>query len=145
MKKVYFSLLVAYLLVISPVSLLAQSFKPPVAPSNFSEIICIFVKLILDFIPYVVVLAVGAFFFGLIKYVRHGDNEEKRAEGNKLMIYGIVGFFFIVSIWGILKLFVASFGLEKSFGVPQFKGTVQTSGGSSDFANSCTWFFTGGN
>lgn len=135
MKKIL--TLISFLL---PVLALGQSMKPPVAPTNFSEIICIFVKLVLDFIPYVVVIAVGAFLMGLIKYVKNGDNEEKRAEGNKLMIYGIVGFFFIVSIWGILKIFVNSFGLGGSFGVPQLKAPAGSS-----FANSCTWFFTGGN
>lgn len=123
-----------------PLLTVAQSIKPPVAPSNFSETICIFVKLVLDFIPFVVVLAVGAFLMGLIKYVGNGDNEEKRAAGNKLMIYGIVGFFFIVAVWGILKIFVASFGLP--FGVPQLTtGEAQ----SASFANSCLQFFTGGN
>lgn len=91
----------------------------PSAPRNFSEAVCIVVKLALDFIPYLVVIALGAFLQGLIGYVGNGDNEEKRSEGRKMMIYGIVGFFFMVSIWGILALFTQSFGI--SLAIPQFK------------------------
>ena len=89
--------------------------------------------MVLDFVPLVVVLAVVAFVQGLIKYVSHGDNEEKRTEGTKMMIYGIVGLFFMVSIWGTLKIFTNSFGM--TFGIPQFIGSsggggCNSSGGS---------------
>lgn len=63
---------------------------------------------------------------GLVKYVKNGDNEEKRASGRMLMIYGIVGLFFMVSVWGILKIFVSSFNLP--FGIPQFQDGGQTPG-----------------
>lgn len=102
---------------LSPLITLAQTTGAQNSPSSLRDIMCIFVILVLDFIPYVVVIAFGAFLMGLVRYVGNGDNEEKRAAGNKLMIYGIVGFFFMFSIWGILKLFVKSFNLP--FGVPQ--------------------------
>lgn len=110
----------------------AQSIGPNSSPKDFSNVVCIIVRLILDFIPYVFVIAIGAFLQGLIKYVANGDNEEKRTEGTKMMVYGIVGFFFMVSIWGVLKLFVASFGF--SFGIPQFKNN-------DSFNNSCSNFY----
>lgn len=91
----------------------------PDQPKDFAAFVCIVIKLALDFIPYLVVIAVGAFLQGLIKYVGHGDNEEKMSEGRKMMIYGIVGFFMMVSVWGILGLFTRSFGL--SLVIPQFK------------------------
>lgn len=107
----------------------AQSVRPSRAPENARDLACIFINLLLDFVPYIVVIAVGFFLMGLIRYVSHGDNEEKRSEGTKMMIYGIVGLFFMVSIWGILRIFVSSFGLP--FGVPQFKAT------GSDVSSSC--------
>lgn len=99
----------------------AQSVKPSREPANARDLGCIFINLLLDFLPFIVVIAVGAFIMGLIRYVANGDNEEKRGEGTKMMIYGIVGLFFMVSIWGILNIFVSSFGLP--FGIPQFKAT----------------------
>ena len=80
------------------------------------------VKLSLDFIPYLFIIAISGFFVGLIKYVRHGDDAEKMSEGRKLMVYGILGLFFMVGIWGILGLFAVSEGL--SLVIPQFKGRV---------------------
>ncbi len=91
----------------------------PDAPKDFAEFSCILIKLALDFIPYLVVIALGAFLMGLIKYVAHGDDSEKMSEGRKMMIYGILGFFFMVSVWGILGLFTRSFGLQLV--IPQFK------------------------
>jgi hypothetical protein len=91
----------------------------PSAPTNFGDLACIIIALALDFIPYLVVIAVGAWMMGLIGYVGNGDNEEKRAEGRKMMIYGIVGFFFMVSIWGVLSIFTKSFGIDLA--IPQLK------------------------
>lgn len=91
-------------------------------PSDFAHMACIVVKLALDFIPFLVVIAVGDFIMGLIKYVSHGDNEEKRTEGTKMMVYGIVGFFIMVSVWGILDLFTNGFGLGKAV-IPQLKSS----------------------
>ena len=112
----------------------------PEAPGTFAEAACIVIKLSLDFIPYLVVIAVGFFIQGLIKYVGNGDSEEKRSEGRKMMIYGITGFFFMVSIWGILQLFTASFGLKLL--IPQFnsdqtfKCDANVGGGSLNTINS---------
>lgn len=87
-------------------------------PTDLKSFACLLVKLFLDFVPYIVVIAVGGFLMGLISYISHGDNEEKRSEGRKMMIYGIVGFFFIVSVWGILNIFVGSF--SQDLVIPQF-------------------------
>lgn len=92
----------------------------PSTPTNFGDLACIIIALALDFIPYLVVIAVGAWMMGLIGYVGNGDNEEKRSEGRKMMIYGIVGFFFMVSIWGVLSIFTKSFGIDLA--IPQLKG-----------------------
>jgi len=143
MRKYIFSIPSACILglaLLVPAIALAQTIGGKATPSNFSEIVCIFVVLVLDFIPYVVVIAVGAFLAGLIKYVGHGENEEKRAEGTKMMIYGVFGFFFIVSIWGIIFVFVNSFRMP--FGVPQLKTTSVTGGygANATFKQNCTAF-----
>lgn len=121
----------------------AKLFGVPASPSNFKALVCIIVFVALDFVPYIITLAVCAFLMGVIKYIGHGDNEEKRAEGNKLMIYGIVGLFFIFSIWGVLKLFTNSFNV--SFGIPQFKEESVTDGAtctrtSDGASNTSSWY-----
>lgn len=101
----------------------------PSAPRDFAAFSCILIKLALDFIPYLVVIALGAFLMGLIKYVAHGDDSEKMSEGRKMMIYGILGFFFMVSVWGILGIFTRSFGLQLV--IPQFQSGT-------DFESTCS-------
>lgn len=103
-----------------PALLFAQS-RVAKQPGTLKELICNIVRLLLDAVPFIVVFALILFFWGLIKYVSNGDNEEKRSAGIKMMIYGIVGLFIMIAVWGILKIMVASFGF--SFGVPQFKAT----------------------
>src|SRR3989344_8949847 len=67
----------------------------PPAPRDLSNIACSVVKVSLDFIPYLLVFAVVDFMIGLIKYIRHGDNEEKRREGGKRKgDWGLGVFFF---------------------------------------------------
>lgn len=95
---------------------------PPGTPKDLKGVACILIKLSLDFIPYLVVIAVGAWMMGLIGYVGNGDNEEKRSEGRKMMIYGMVGFFFMVSIWGVLEIFTNSFGI--GLAIPQFNSNT---------------------
>lgn len=137
--KIYKLSLLTIVSIFLPIFVLAQSIEPLATPGSFKDVICLITKLILDFIPYVVIIAVLAFLTGLIKYVANGDNEEKRGEGTKMMIYGIVGFFFMVSIWGMVKLFTESFKMP--FGVPQLN---QSEGSNTDFKSSCRWYLTGG-
>jgi hypothetical protein len=123
MKKFFVSFFVL-VVIASSATVFADDFSMftpsvPEQPKDFAAFVCIVIKLALDFIPYLVVIAVGAFIQGLIKYVGHGDNEEKMSEGRKMMIYGIFGFFMMVSVWGILGIFTNSFGL--SVVIPQFK------------------------
>lgn len=124
MKKGYYYLSLFIIAVMSSTYVYADDFALftstiPDAPKDFSSVTCIIIRLALDFIPYLVVIALGAFIQGLIKYVSHGDDSEKMSEGRKMMIYGILGFFFMVSIWGMLELFTQSFGLKLV--IPQFK------------------------
>ena len=48
-------------------------------------------------------MALLAFFWGLAKYIFHSNDEEKKAEGKNIMIWGIVALFVMASVWGIVK------------------------------------------
>lgn len=130
-KKTFYSIVVFFLYTSHALAALPEAIGQPIGgfktggipstPTNVSSMACIVVKLALSFIPYLVVIAVGAFLQGLIKYIGHGDDTEKRTEGIKMMIYGTLGFFFMVGIWGILRLFAGSFGMALI--VPQFKAS----------------------
>jgi uncharacterized membrane protein YidH (DUF202 family) len=54
--------------------------------------------------PVVIGLAFLFFLWGLMKFVLAAGNEDKREEGKKIMIWGIVAIFIMVSVWGIVQL-----------------------------------------
>lgn len=53
-------------------------------------------------IPLVFAIALLAFFWGLAKYIAAAGNEEKKAEGKNIMIWGVLALFIMASIWGIV-------------------------------------------
>ena len=104
------------------------------APTSFAGFVNIIICLALDFVPIIILVAFLEFIRGLINYISSGDNEEKRSEGIKFMVYGMIGFFVMISVWGALKVFTSTFSV--SYGIPQFKSSVasvDTSGCSNVF------------
>ncbi len=71
---------------------------------------------IIDFIndvlvPVVFAVAFVAFIWGIFLYfIAGGANEEKRDQGKQLAIWGIVGFFVMVSVWGLVNVLIGTFG-----------------------------------
>ena len=55
-------------------------------------------------IPLLIGISIVVFIWGIIRYMAHADNQEDRAAGKSLMIYGITALFVVVSIWGIIAI-----------------------------------------
>lgn len=71
--------------------------------------------LISTLVPVVISLAVLFFLYGLAKYIWNvGDEKEK---GKDMMIWGIIGLFVMVSIWGLVNLLGETFGLNQSINI----------------------------
>jgi len=65
-------------------------------------------------------LALTYFLYGIVKYiVKYGD-ETARRESIKVMTYGIIALFVMVSVWGLVGLLVNFIGNE-AVGIPQIK------------------------
>lgn len=60
--------------------------------------------------PLLYALAFIAFLIGIVRYFFFGG-EEAREKGKQLMVWGIVGFVVIFSVWGIVRLLLTTFGL----------------------------------
>ncbi len=73
--------------------------------------------------PLVVALALLFFFWGLAMYILNAGNEEKKAEGKNIMIWGIIALFIMVSVFGIVKVLQDTFDIKSSSDVkiPQVK------------------------
>jgi NADH:ubiquinone oxidoreductase subunit 2 (subunit N) len=66
-------------------------------------------------VPLIFALAFIVFLWGVFQYFIAGaSDEEKREAGKSLMIYGLIGFFVMVSVWGLVNLLVGTFNLNDS-------------------------------
>lgn len=77
-----------------------------------------FASKIIDFInnvgvPLVFAIAFIVFIYGIFQYFILGAaSEEKRKTGRQFAVYGIVGFFVMISVWGLVNLVLGTFGLS---------------------------------
>ena len=61
----------------------------------------------------VISIALLIFIWGVFKmFIFGGDDETKREEGRQLILYSIIGFVLIVSIWGIVNLISGGLGFN---------------------------------
>lgn len=66
-------------------------------------------------VPLLLLIAFLVFIFGVFQYfILGGSDEEKRAQGQKLILYGIIGFFVMVSVWGLVNILVGTFNLNQA-------------------------------
>jgi hypothetical protein len=91
--------LIAFSLLLTPLPLLAQ------APRTFNDVAMIIVGLFTSLIPIMVGAAVATFFWGLVKYLWSAAGDTKAHEdGRKIMTWGVIAIFVMVSIWGIVAM-----------------------------------------
>ena len=58
-------------------------------------------------------LALALFFWGLVKFIKNAADTKAHEEGKSLMIWGIIAFFVLVSLWGLVGLFLGDlFGVS---------------------------------
>ncbi len=58
--------------------------------------------------------ALAYFIYGVAAYIWNPDNEEAREKGRRGMLWGIVGMFIMVSVFGIMKFLISSIGADPS-------------------------------
>ena len=97
-----FRLILATLSLSAPIFAFAQ-------PQNFDDIVNIFIEIIDLAFPALVALALLIFFWGLTKFIAGGGNEKSVEEGKKLMFWGVIGLFVMISFWGIVRILSCSF------------------------------------
>ena len=79
-------------------------------------------------VPVVFALAFIVFIWGIFLYfIAGGHDEEKKASGKSLMLYGIIGFFVMVSVWGLVHILTGSVSLTNQ--VPTYPTAPTTSNG----------------
>lgn len=49
-------------------------------------------------------LATLYFLFGLMKFIQNQDDENAQEEGKRHMVWGVIGIFLMIAVYGILNL-----------------------------------------
>lgn len=64
-------------------------------------------------VPVIFALAFLVFIWGMFTtFILGGADEDKQKDGKNLMMYAIIGFVLMVSLWGIVNLFADGFGFN---------------------------------
>ena len=64
--------------------------------------------------PIIFAIAILYFFWGLAKFVMAAGDEEARAQGKSIMLWGIVALFVMVSVYGLVQILQNISGINKN-------------------------------
>jgi hypothetical protein len=69
-------------------------------------------------VPLIFALAFIVFIWGVFQFfIAGGHDEEAKDKGKSLMLWGLIGFFIMVSVWGLVHILVGTLNLNPS--IPQ--------------------------
>jgi hypothetical protein len=101
MKKFIFSALL-----VIPSAAFAQVLGPLGATVTMLQNVVMFL------VPIMMALAVLVFLWGLVRFIANATDEDARASGKALMVWGMVALFILVTFWGIIGFVQESLGLS---------------------------------
>ncbi len=93
---------------VSALGALALAFPALAAAATLTNTLVFLSTFLNGVIGLFITLAIVVFFWGLIKYLWSIDQENAH-EGLKIMFFGLVCIFVMVSIWGIIRLVQTTF------------------------------------
>jgi hypothetical protein len=129
-------------LLATPLLTFAQSAQSVTNVTNLFTFVLNIINNVL--VPIVFAVAFLMFIFGVYRYfIQGGANPEKVAEGRKFVMWSIIGFVIMFSIWGLINLFINTlgFGGASMPGIPTFNGgtgSTNTTANSSPFSSQQT-------
>jgi succinate dehydrogenase/fumarate reductase cytochrome b subunit len=84
------------------------------SPNNFSELVNLLITgIIKPIVPFLVGLAVVVFLYGVV-LLMFSEGGEKKEEGKQYMLWGIIGIFVMVSVWGLVAILGNAFQLNNT-------------------------------
>lgn len=101
MKKLFVG---GSLLLLTPMIVLAQ---------DLGSILETITDLVSAATPIIVALALLFFFWGLALYILNAGNEEKKAQGRSIMLWGVIAIFVILSVFGLVAVLQNTFGIQQ--------------------------------
>lgn len=89
-----------------------QVFAVTTSATDYRSLIAILQNILDAVIPFLVGLAVMLIIYGILSFISHAADEEKRTEAKNFIIWGIIGIFVMVSVWGFVNILVYTFNLD---------------------------------
>jgi uncharacterized membrane protein HdeD (DUF308 family) len=66
----------------------------------------------------IVAIAILVFIYGIVRYVI-ANNEEAKANAQRLILYGVIGLFAIVAVWGLVNFLANTTGIGSGVDAPE--------------------------
>lgn len=96
---------------IIPLGLMAMPFVAG-AVSDVNDIFALAESILGKLAPMLVAIAVIILLIAILGYIKAGGDEDKKKTYKDLMIYGIIGLFVMVSVWGLVSILSGTFNLN---------------------------------
>ena len=89
------------------------------APEDFQGLVDIFLDVIYTAYPVIIGISIVVFLWGLAKFIFRVSGDEKAVgDGKKLMVWGLIALFIVLSLNAILDFFYRDIGFTGSYGDP---------------------------
>ena len=77
-------------------------------------------------VPVVFAVAFIVFVWGAFNvFIIGANNEDAKEKGKNLMLYGLIGFFVMISVWGLVNILLGTFDLNNATPqLPQTGGSI---------------------
>ncbi len=102
MKKIFAAIALAF----APAIASAQQLG---AINNINDVTAKFTSILNTTTVIIVAVAVLWIIINVVRYLVGGKDSEKRKEGGMRILFGVIGLFVIISIWGLVSIFKNSF------------------------------------
>ncbi len=90
----------------------AHAAPPPIPNSVLNFVGLISSEILNPVIALMFGLATAYFIYGILVYIWNPDNEEARDSGRRTMLWGIIGMFIMVAVFGIMRFLISSIGAD---------------------------------
>ena len=81
---------------------------------NIDSLVVAIGGIVSKLIPIAFAIGLLFFFWGLAQYILSSGNEETKAQGRNMMIWGVIALFVMASVWGLVAFIGNALGIDQT-------------------------------